>query len=185
MTLEDLRALYDELPSLNCKGLCANSCGPIDMTDVERGHLRDLGVEIPVFTVEAARRWAENQRVDDCPALGPMGSHPLLPNVRIARCTVYEDRPLICRLWGLAESMPCPHGCKPERYLSDEEAYDFIFRAMEVGGHRRFGDARRIREVRGQYEQFSEDPELGPLFARFIRGDQSAEEEIVTILANR
>lgn len=183
--LEQMRALYAELPTIECKGLCANSCGPIDMNDVERARLVELGVDIPVFTQEAARRWAANQRVDDCPALGPMHQHPLMANVRMAKCTVYEDRPLICRLWGLSESMPCPNGCKPSRFLTDEEAYEFIFRSMEIGGHPNYGDAMRVKEIRALFGVFQDDPELGPLFARFIRGDRDAEETIVELLAAR
>lgn len=29
------------------------------------------------------------------------------------RCASYEDRPMVCRLWGSVPEMPCPHGCKP------------------------------------------------------------------------
>src|SRR2546429_6087610 len=34
--------------------------------------------------------------------------------LRNGRCTVYEVRPMICRLWGMVEGMQCPHGCVPE-----------------------------------------------------------------------
>jgi hypothetical protein len=43
------------------------------------------------------------------------------PLLRQGRCTVYAVRPLICRLWGVVESMPCPWGCRPERFLTVEE----------------------------------------------------------------
>ena len=39
------------------------------------------------------------------------------PLLRHGRCTVYAQRPLVCRLWGVTESMECPHGCRPVRYL--------------------------------------------------------------------
>ena len=41
-------------------------------------------------------------------------------------CSVYAYRPLICRLWGTVKRMQCPHGCEPERWLSDEEAHEMI-----------------------------------------------------------
>lgn len=46
----------------------------------------------------------------------------------IGRCSVYEIRPLICRLWGVVETMKCHYGCEPERYLTDEEGKVFFAR---------------------------------------------------------
>lgn len=85
------------------------------------------------------------------------------------RCTVYRLRPVICRLWGAAESMPCPHGCVPDsgQLLSDDEALDLMFRALETGGARS-GEVARYRTL------LLEMPELKPLLARMMRGDASA-----------
>lgn len=41
-------------------------------------------------------------------------------------CSVYEDRPMLCRLWGLVEGMKCQWGCVPERYLTDREGREFL-----------------------------------------------------------
>jgi hypothetical protein len=35
------------------------------------------------------------------------------------RCAIYDDRPLVCRLWGAIPTMRCPFGCEPP--LTDEE----------------------------------------------------------------
>jgi hypothetical protein len=46
-----------------------------------------------------------------CPALSLVG-----------RCTVYEVRPMLCRLWGAVEGMRCDRGCLPVGgLLSDVE----------------------------------------------------------------
>lgn len=37
-------------------------------------------------------------------------------------CSAYRDRPLLCRLWGVVEKLRCPHGCEPERMLSNVES---------------------------------------------------------------
>jgi hypothetical protein len=37
------------------------------------------------------------------------------------RCSMYDNRPLICRLWGIIREMPCPFGCAPDRIPSDAE----------------------------------------------------------------
>lgn len=107
-----LDALYAELPRLDCKGLCQQSCGPIRMSRVEWDRIkRRVGSK------------AERLRADSsCPMLSNAG-----------HCTVYSIRPMICRLWGVAEDMPCPWGCRPERYLSQSEGFDLLRRAQELG----------------------------------------------------
>jgi hypothetical protein len=105
-----LEALYAELPKLDCQGKCAESCGPIFMTEIEWERITDdLG-----HTPEATSL--------TCPMLTAEG-----------RCSVYELRPTICRLWGLVERMACPWGCVPERWLTDAEAGDFLRRAGDLG----------------------------------------------------
>lgn len=43
-----------------------------------------------------------------CVHLGPNG------------CDVYAERPLICRLFGTASSLPCPNGCRPDDMVDPE-----------------------------------------------------------------
>lgn len=50
------------------------------------------------------------------------------------RCSVYGSRPLLCRLYGVADGLTCFWGCEPERLLSRDEARAFMLRAMELGG---------------------------------------------------
>ena len=52
-----------------------------------------------------------------------MGRSVLTPDRR--RCSVYDRRPLICRLYGTSELMRC-EGCTPERYLSEKETEEII-----------------------------------------------------------
>jgi Fe-S-cluster containining protein len=34
------------------------------------------------------------------------------------RCSIYEDRPAICRVYGLLRKvMRCPHGCVPSEWM--------------------------------------------------------------------
>lgn len=123
-----MRALYAELPQMACKGLCWDSCGPLPLTTVERDHIRDAtGVDIPFGGSGSAPRL--------CPALGMFRT-----------CGVYEVRPLICRLWGLVENMPCNFGCVPEGgRLTVAEGYGFIARAAKIDGDHEL--ASKIRET--------------------------------------
>lgn len=120
-----LEELYASLPKIECKGECWDSCGPIAMTPVERGLIDDVaGVQLPLLQTKLR-----------CPALGMFGT-----------CTVYEVRPLICRLWGLVPSMRCNFGCMPEGGLMRErDGHLAIARAYEISGDH--GRAQAIREV--------------------------------------
>lgn len=112
--IADIEAIYAELPAIECRGLCQQSCGPIEMSKAERERAEGkLGRELR-FDRESLL----------CDALTPLGT-----------CSIYAERPMICRLWGLVESMPCPYGCVPEGGpLSEEEGYRRLGAVNEIGG---------------------------------------------------
>ena len=115
----DLVLLYSQLPHLECQQKCQSSCGPIAMGQAEWDEL-------------AEATGARHLQVDaelTC---------PLLVN---GRCSLYETRPMICRLWGLTESMACPFGCVPERWLTREEGFAFLaqVQALSQGAMVRIG----------------------------------------------
>ncbi len=41
------------------------------------------------------------------------------------KCAVYENRPLVCRIYGTSEILRC-EDCVPERFLSEEETRALI-----------------------------------------------------------
>lgn len=96
-TLDDL---YASLPTMACRGLCTDSCYSVAALPAETVAIelrRGVKVETGFYS-------------EGCPALSPF-----------KRCSVYVDRPLICRLWGMVPSMACPHGCVPEGGMLPEE----------------------------------------------------------------
>lgn len=96
-----LRDIWAKVPQMvDCKGLCQSSCGPVPASPLER-------------------RLIEQRSGHALGSRGHLTCSMLLPN---GRCSVYSIRPLICRIWGAAEGVPCTHGCKPERLLSIGEA---------------------------------------------------------------
>jgi hypothetical protein len=107
-----LQALYEQIPRIDCQGLCHDSCGPIETSIRERTRIEQESGKQLTCGVKASCTMLDKDR----------------------RCSVYAIRPMICRLWGVVESMPCPYGCKPERYLSDAESYRLIAEADLVGG---------------------------------------------------
>ena len=101
-----IREVYDMVPEVICRGRCHDTCTSVGATPLERAVIRerhdvDLGPTIP------SRQLAE---LDDrgqtprCPALSAINT-----------CSIYPDRPLICRLYGADASLPCVHGCVPAR----------------------------------------------------------------------
>jgi Fe-S-cluster containining protein len=115
-----LERIYRMIPRMVCKGLCGwdpdredGCCGPLAMTKLER--LRIV------------------QAVGRAPKADPT-THKCNMLDEENRCRCYQVRPAICRLWGAVRAMPCPHGCKPERYLSVVESVEIIRLVKEVGG---------------------------------------------------
>ncbi|MFT6910114.1 MAG: hypothetical protein ACJAS1_006842 [Oleiphilaceae bacterium] len=75
-------------PSFECKKGCHDSCGSVTTS-----------------SEEMSRRPVKNDAVLEsynCVNLGPNG------------CMVCEERPLICRLFGITSNIPCPNSCRPE-----------------------------------------------------------------------
>jgi Fe-S-cluster containining protein len=99
-----LEAIYASLPKISCKGLCDHSCGPIGFTEIEAKRIEKKVHRLPTL-VEGELR---------CSLL--VGG----------RCEAYAVRPLVCRLYGVAEHMMCPHGCTPSRYLTKEQAQNLL-----------------------------------------------------------
>lgn len=118
-----IRAIYSRMPKLDCKGLCHNSCGPIMASPLEARVLEEKGVQLPV--VNSALSFVKEvflQRT--CPAL-----------TKDHRCRVYNDRPIICRLYGMVldPRMICEHGCEPDRWLSSAEGHALIDAVQKLG----------------------------------------------------
>ena len=167
-----LDALYAELPSLDCRGLCWHSCGPVDMSTAERERIAERGVDIPGYTMAAADRYRETGAVDACPALGPLHT-----------CTVHDIRPMICRLWGMTETMRCPHGCRPARELSEQEQNAFLQRSRALGSRAQEGDQDWV--LQPYVAELARDPATRPLLLRYMRGDASVEAELIEALRRR
>jgi uncharacterized protein len=117
-----LDKLYAELPTIACKRLCQECCGPIMLSRVESERLEQRkGV------VRIARYYKDSVLLEvkadlRCQFLAPV----------IGTCMVYADRPLICRLFGLVPEMRCPHGCEPSRWASKNEVENLFRRILEI-----------------------------------------------------
>lgn len=108
MTSKQVRRIYAELPTIDCKGECWPFCSPI----------RSITSDV------------EWQQMIEHHGGEPEPSHPdLCAFLKNGRCTVYKARPAICRFWGIVQTMQCPWGCKPSpRYLTVWEMHQYLYR---------------------------------------------------------
>lgn len=125
--VELLEALYARIPAIKCQGKCASACGPIDMSALERARIRKK--THVTLTSDYARAFVALSETERLLHIAP--DCPLLKN---GRCSAYEVRPLICRLWGVTREMVCNYGCVPERYLTFPEQLELFEEVQKVGG---------------------------------------------------
>ncbi|MEW6115362.1 MAG: YkgJ family cysteine cluster protein [Nitrospirota bacterium] len=92
--MKRIKKLYAEMPSFTCLEGCTECCGPIPFTRDEWKRVKDKRKATSV----------------DCPYF------------LNGRCDIYADRPFICRLYGAAEDLKCPYGCRPEKLLTAEKS---------------------------------------------------------------
>ncbi|MDD2788373.1 YkgJ family cysteine cluster protein [Methanoculleus sp.] len=110
---QKIRFFRERIPSFACTPGCHDCCGPVTTSSEEMSRL-------PVKTeAEHAAALAELS----CPHLGANG------------CTVYAERPLICRLFGTTPSLPCPNGQQPLQ-MTDPQ--------VEREIHRFFAETRQV-----------------------------------------
>ena len=95
MKKTEIQKLYDKIPSFHCKEGCTRCCE--NWVQCAREEDQRCGG----FTYET----------DRCSKL-----------VEGVGCSVYENRPFLCRLFASGESLPCPYGYGPETPLTKEEA---------------------------------------------------------------
>lgn len=118
--------LFARIPKVACKGNCGRDrwntcCGPIGCSMTEAVLLEqydgktcdwvDAGHGNVMMNLPAATGLT-------CPHLGLDG-----------RCTAYEARPIICRVFGAVRALACPWGCKPDRWMSDAEVAELMLEA--------------------------------------------------------
>lgn len=116
--LRKLQTIYNKVPAVQCKGKCTDECSLIPMTELEAGFIKELSIR----PVEFDTFGGPPGHVTMVPRDGKL-SCPML--VR-GRCSIYEARPMICRLFGVAQGISCPEGCKPIHELTKNEAQELI-----------------------------------------------------------
>lgn len=148
-----LDALYKQVPSIECRGVCDDSCGPID------GSLRE------VQRIEAA-----SGKTLSC---GQGAACSMLTDER--RCGVYEVRPMICRLL-------CAVLLEAARQLGYKAVIQPVrVRVLIPGGKAEFTNIGFAEPVEGRYNghvvvvvdnKLAIDPTIAQLGGPFKRRDR-------------
>lgn len=110
---ETVRILREGIPSFECVAGCHDCCGPVTTSSEEMSRL-------PVKTDAEHALALEHY---NCVHLGPNG------------CEVYQERPLICRLFGTTPRMPCPNGRGPEQMIEpklERQIHHYIATTRQV-----------------------------------------------------
>ncbi|MGO3405668.1 YkgJ family cysteine cluster protein [Marinomonas sp.] len=105
--------LRSNIPSFECTPGCHDCCGPVTTSSEEMSRL-------PVKTdAEHDAALADFS----CVHLGPNG------------CEVYDERPLICRLFGTTPNLACPNSCRPKEMVApeiEEQVHEYIASTRQV-----------------------------------------------------
>lgn len=102
--------IVGKLPKMNCKGHCWDSCGPVPIRTLEE---------------KIIRKFLKRKHLPFKEGMGNTLVCPYLSQDR--KCSIYQARPLVCRIWGMAKRLPCNYGCKPDRYMEDREVMSLLF----------------------------------------------------------
>ncbi len=105
--------LRERIPTFECIPGCHDCCGPVTTSSEEMSRL-------PVRSDEEHEAALSEL---NCVHLGPNG------------CTVYGERPLICRLFGTTSALTCPNGCRPEHMVEpaiERDVHHYIATTRQV-----------------------------------------------------
>lgn len=111
--IRKIRFFRRHIPHFDCIPGCHECCGPVTASSEEM-------LELPL--VNDTDRTAALAKLC-CPHLDDQG------------CKVYEERPLICRLFGTTTRLPCPYGRRPEQMIDpllDLRIVRFHFETRQV-----------------------------------------------------
>lgn len=93
-----IKYLRKQIPSFRCKEGCFDCCGPVPFAKWEWEKVKD-------------KREATSLT---CPYASEIG------------CEIYEQRPIVCRIYGTVNKLRCPYGCGPDKLLSEKKENEIM-----------------------------------------------------------
>lgn len=122
---KEIKRLRLLIPTFDCIPGCSDCCGPVPFSLWEESKLP--GGQNP----------PPKPGCLDCPHSTPQG------------CAVYEDRPIMCRVFGTVDDprLKCPHGRRPEKLLSKEELEEITTSYAKLSGDHVFKRGGQISNI--------------------------------------
>jgi Fe-S-cluster containining protein len=99
-----IKYLRKQIPSFKCKPGCTDCCGVIIFSRWEWEQIEDKRVATSLT----------------CPYACKEG------------CEIYEQRPILCRLYGTVQGMKCPHGCGSDRMLPRKKEEEIMVKYNRI-----------------------------------------------------
>ena len=99
---EEILKLYTQIPTSKCNGNCAKCC-----------------TNMIQFAPSEGKKMGGYKWDGKCSHLVD------------GKCSIYENRPLICRVYGVSELFRCEE-CKPDNILSESETLELIHKYVEI-----------------------------------------------------
>lgn len=114
-----LDAIYARIPKVEgCRTGCNDCCGPVPVTKAEAAKISS-----PMLLQDSPFGKLLPSKGDclTCAFSSPLG------------CTIYANRPLVCRLFGAVDHprMTCPHGAKAKHLLTEAQSQELIAAAYQ------------------------------------------------------
>ena len=109
--------LYAQIPNMTCPPGCSDCCCIVRFSRYEVAQISTAKIIRATFT---RLRQATTQK---CPYL-----------TEDSRCSIYQSRPFVCRLFGTTEieRLRCPKGVEPDKLLSAEEGEILINQFLRI-----------------------------------------------------
>lgn len=110
---QKIRFFRERIPTFACTPGCHDCCGPVTASSEEVSRL----------PVKTDKEHDDALAEYNCPYLGKQG------------CEVYDERPLICRLFGTTPRMPCPNNQAPGQMIDErieKKIHDFLAETRQV-----------------------------------------------------
>jgi hypothetical protein len=154
-----LDALYASLPRMECQRKCGSACGRVPLSPLEKDRIRASGV-----------RWVDGRVITLSLGQKAATTCSALDQDKM-QCRAYKARPMVCRLWGMAEEMACPWGCVPEGgHLDTIEVLRLMNLSLWYGG-----DPQGIEPA--EWEKLAAHPERRRLAVEFLARSRPVREE--------
>lgn len=102
MSLIQIQKIADRIPAFECIPGCTDCCGPVPFSPSEWEAVTEKKDMPTTDTAELLMKLSQGVSVT-CPYA-----------VKEVGCAIYEQRPIMCRIYGTVEDLRCPHGKRPE-----------------------------------------------------------------------